>query len=183
MWINIAYAGMADEVRKAFKINNPNSIQLREFLHDPKKLILAVKKLNFSEKYVPDLHRYEQSSRVPKEVKEVMKEITVLVELIAGRKLKCKEVTIKRFGKKHYTLIHDAEKEKPGIDFVLNLTEKWENAGGSMIYTKKGEDVITISPAFNTFSLMKRAKGTNRFVKYVNHKAKGKVVFIQGTFR
>ena len=111
MWINIAYAGMAAEVKKVFHINSLNSIQLREFLHDPKKLAKAINKLKFIEKYAPDLHNYEQATRIPSELKEVLKEISVLVELISGKKLKCKEIMIKRFGKGHYTLLHDSQKE------------------------------------------------------------------------
>ena len=183
--INPAYAGLLHDVRRAFQLAKPNSIQLHKFLDQDQlaRLNRAIKKLKFKENYVPDLHYYKQAEKIPKELKQLMRQIAGFVQFVSGKKVKCKEITIRSFGKKHYTLLHDAKKEKPGIDFVLDLTPKWDpEAGGSMIYMKNGEDIITIRPAFNTFSLVKRTKDMMRFVKYVNHKAKNKILLVQGTF-
>ncbi len=188
MGINKAYmrTDLLHDVRKAFTISNPQSIQLHAFLADDalKKVKTAVNKLSFTRNYVPDLHCYDEAKRIPKELRSVFAEITALVQFIAKKKLKCKELTIRKFGKKQYTVLHDAYKEKPGVDVMLDLTPAWHPAaGGAMVYTRKGSGVLTIAPAYNTFSIVQRTKSMMRFVKYVNHHAENKRVLILGTFR
>ena len=187
-WINPAYVGtrILNDVRRAFDISSPNSIQLQSFLSEDnlKKLRAAINKLPFKKYYIPDLHCYEEAKRIPKELRQALQEITALVHFISGKKLKCKNLTIRRFGKKHYTVLHDVQKEKSGVDFVLDLTPEWNpSAGGALIYTRRGEDVLTIIPAYNTFSTVNRTRGMMRFVKYINHHAQNKRVLVQGTFR
>jgi len=88
-------------------------------------------------------------------------------------KRKIKKITLQAysFQWKDYTLVHDKQPLKPGIDLIFDCTNKWNNqAGGNMIY-KLDTDVL-IHPSPNTLTIIKRKRIHENFLQYINHKAK-----------
>jgi len=77
-----------------------------------------------------------------------------------------------RFGWKDYTLLHDLDMQKPGIDIIIDLAEDWQEKWGGSVYYVDGTGNFTKMPIkANTLILVKRTSGNNRFIKYVNHLA------------
>ena len=95
--------------------------------------------------------------------------------------LKCKTYL---FTWKDYQILHDKFVEEPGIDVIIDLTDHWNAQwGGVVTYVDGSGDYTEILPLANSVAIVKRKKGMNRFVRYVNHYAKGKRILLVCKFK
>ena len=87
-----------------------------------------------------------------------------------------------RFGWKDYTILHDEQQEEPGIDLIIDFTDEWdERAGGKIRYKDQEGNFISLPVGGNILMIVRREKGVQRFVQYVNHYAeKRKRLLVMG---
>ncbi|NCO11296.1 hypothetical protein GW924_01680 [Candidatus Pacearchaeota archaeon] len=87
------------------------------------------------------------------------------------------EVRFRKFSWKDYTLIHD-EVERKGADFFFFVSETWKDEwGGYKVYVS---DEPMIFPVVGNALCVISREGMNDFVKYLNNKAEGSFVIIEG---
>ena len=76
------------------------------------------------------------------------------------------------FSWKDYIILHDENKEKLGIDIIVDCTEDWnEKAGGNVVYVDGKGNYSKIPVKENTLTIVKRHHHEQKFVQYVNHYA------------
>lgn len=111
-------------------------------------------------------------------------EMVSFIASVLGKKTKGVDMAACVFGWKDYTLLHDEATEKPGIDVFFDCTDEWhEGWGGSLVYVDGTGNYTFLPPSPNTFVLVERKKGVQKFVQYVNHHAGKKTrIFVQGIF-
>ena len=89
---------------------------------------------------------------------------------------------IRKFGPNCYTLLHDAENEKPGVDFVIDFSQDAEKYfGGYTIYLTESEELLELNPKSNTLSFVERKKGVMKYAKYFTHQNRNPILQVAGT--
>ncbi|MDO8661589.1 MAG: hypothetical protein Q7K43_06890, partial [Candidatus Woesearchaeota archaeon] len=170
-------------IHTAFK--NQQLVQLQDFFAKKtyKQMVVQVNSANWKELYEPDKFKCD-FAQVPEPVWKIFfsLEFRTLVQQLTGTTLKKKPVCVlTSFGKGQYTLLHDKPQHTSGIWFGFELTQTWKNSwGGFSSITKKGKEIGRILPVRNSLTLVQLSKQTSMFVKYLNHSAKNKRVFLSG---
>ena len=90
------------------------------------------------------------------------------------------EYEIRKFESGCYTLLHDAEKEKPGIDFVIDFSKNDEYIGGYTTYLTEYQELLTLNPKPNSLSFIERKKGLMKYTKYFTHQNRNSIVQVVG---
>lgn len=176
--INEAYLEpkILKKLSEEFKNNNPRGMQLTSFL-DSKSYSLLLKSISsasFIKKEIRDMYSFFEAKNISLDFFGT-KEFLSFCSVLAGKKIKKDECSLRMFMRGCYTLIHE-ETAKKGIEFFFDLTPEWNNGlGGQITYLSyDGSKVIT--PQYpNTLIL---AEGGRSYIKYINHlvKSKGKLM-------
>ena len=187
MAINTIYidAAVMKRASEIYGSQTPKNLRLDNFFQ-PLVFNLLQKKLKsarYSIKFHPYKYKYSIAS-----IKEIdsfvngfyFKRIIEQVLSIKNPKIKYE---IRKFGPGNYTLLHDAEKEKKGIDFVIDFSDKGKSYGGHTIYLNEAEELLQLNPCPNTLSFIERAKKVMKYTKYVDHRQKAPFVFVAGTIQ
>ncbi len=185
MAINTLYVdgGVLKSIRNTYlNQDNPN-IKLENFFQNAVFSLLQKNLLN--SKYNWKFHPYKYSYNVTK-IKEIDSFLhgdyfSKLVHNILGIKRFKIKYEIRKFFAGDYTLLHDAEKEKNGIDFVIDFSFSSKSFGGHTTYLTEKEEVLVLNPTPNTLSFIKRGKGLMKFTKYVTHRQKMPILQVVGT--
>ena len=115
-------------------------------------------------------HSYA-TAPLPKSVQQFLQssELLSFLSALLQKKVIKVQATQFRFSWKDYTLLHDEKKEEPGIDMIIDFTEKWnEEAGGNIFYSNGEGEYLKLSLAGNACAIAKRKEGISKFIKYVN---------------
>ena len=97
----------------------------------------------------------------------------ILINAITNKNIDRKNIFVYNLTWEDYTILNDQKKEDGGFDIIIDFTNYWDKSyGGSLIYVNGNGDYLKIPTKKNTFSIVKRKKGVNRFIKYVNNHAK-----------
>jgi hypothetical protein len=172
--INPVYLGPTTMKRIAAVYRRDGVVVLRDFLSPMalRSTINACRGKGRREER-PDKHRYTALN-----TPTIARAIDAYVLSIAGEK-PVRDGT-RRFHHRDYTLLHDAAGQKPGVIAPLFL-DAWEPAWGGRVVLRKGSSTIAnIAPHANTLAIVRREKGVQSFVKYVNHRAGKKALTIVG---
>ena len=162
--------------------NQNGFIQLNNFFEDDiSKIKSKILKENFKEEYNPISHRKETLNKknihthnIPelfnyfksKEFIHLIKEITHLNFRIAN-------IEICKYSHRDFIILNDKIKPQNTIDVIFDLTSDWKKEnGGILTYTTKNEELIYVTPNFNTLTLVHKPKEVMKYLKYVNNKAK-----------
>ena len=153
------------------------SVKLPKFLNKQEynKIKYSIEKLKYIKIKKPIHCQYEKAN-ITKEIRSLLdsKDFKELIKKITGKSIKNIKGEIRKFTWKDHTLIHD-EQEKPGYDLILEFTDNWkESFGGYTAYTNGLGNSSIIYPEENTLNIIQRKKGIQRFIKYINNKAKNK---------
>ena len=185
MAINTLYTdnGVMKSARRAFESQTPKNIRLENFFQKPvfriiqKKLYLA----DYTEKFDPE--KYFYSVTTLKEIDTFLKGryFQDIVLKATGKKALKMSYGIRKFERGNYTLLHDAEKEKPGIDFIIDFSRQCRNFGGYIKYLTSGEELLQFDSVPNTLSFVKRKKGVMKYTKYLQHRQKFPIIHVIGT--
>src|SRR3989338_4522652 len=173
MAINTLYVdnGILKSARKTYLAQLPKNIRLETFFQNPVFLLLQ-KKLNdstYSLKFHP--YKYKYFTTKSKEIESFLngRYFSELVKKVLGFKKYEIKYEIRKFVPGNYTLLHDAEKEVQGVDFVIDFSKNDGNFGGHTIYLTESEEVLTLQPVSNSLSFIERKKGLMKYTKYVTH--------------
>ena len=185
MAINTLYFdnGILKSARNTYKKQAPKNIRLENFFQKPVFLLLQHKLHNL--KYSLKFHPYKHKYRITK-LKEIDSFLNgryfkqIIEKILKMKNFKVK-YEIRKFEVGNYTLLHDAEKEKQGIDFVLDFSKNAKNFGGFAVYLNEKEELLVLNPFPNTISFIERKKGVLRYTKYATHKQKEPIVQVTGT--
>ncbi len=147
------------------------------------RLQKQIKELSFKRSYQPSLHSY-RSADLPLDVTSLINSKEFISFISKNAKISVKKIEAKAFlfEAKDYTLLHDMTEEKPGIDIIIDFTEKWnERFGGMMTYADGNGHSFMVPSKSNSLIIAERNKGIQRFMQYVNHTAKGRRILIIGS--
>lgn len=187
--INPVYVSpnVVHQMSDVFKASRPNVLLLNSFfnLEGLKVLESSLKKATRKENDSPASHSYIELG-LPTECTSVFSSNSFLsfVQGVTGIRDKRIALSVKQFGHRHYTLIHDEQDATERLLFFYIFAPQWKGSwGGSSIFTfahGKTEPLV-FTPNHNTFVIMRAQKGMYDFVKYVsNHAGKNSFVKIEG---
>jgi|SRR3989344_2440046 len=139
----------------------------------------------FSTKFYTELEQKISSLKFKKEVAVVhhcyavssftlsSKYFSAFLSLVTKKKMNDLCFTAYCLTWKDYLILHDRYLEKPGLDIIIDLTERWNSDwGGKVIFTDGEGTVYPLEPARNSIALVERKKGLNKYIQYLNHQAK-----------
>ena len=185
MAVNTIYLdkGILKSAKKAFNVQTPRNIRLDNFFQNAVFLLLQKKleNCNYKTKFHPYKCRYSTANL--KEIGSFLNGsyFSRIAGEITGIKNYRIKYEIRKFEAGDYTLLHDAQKEMPGIDFIIDFTKKWDGFGGYTMYLTETEELLKSVPSQNSLSFMERKKGVMRYTKYVTHNQKNPIVQAVGT--
>ena len=186
MAINTIYldGGVLKSANKTFNSQNPRNIGLENFFQNAVFKLLQNRLYNskFSLKFNPEKYRYFTAKS--KEMESFLngRYFDLIIKNITGIKNYKIIYEIKKFEPNCYTLLHDAEKEKPGVDFVIDFSKDASKYfGGYTNYLTESEELLTLNPKPNALSFVERNKGIMKYTKYFTHQNKNPVVMVVGT--
>lgn len=169
--------------RKEYEQETPKNIRLQTFFH-PKIFKLLQQKLH-QQKYTARFHpyKYSYSTTKLKEMDSFIKGTyfkNIINNLLGIKKYKI-TYEIQRFQPGNFTLLHDANKEPPGIDFIIDLSTTHSFYGGYIKYLTEKKELLQLNPCPNSISFVNRGKGIMKYVKYVTHQQKKPLIFVRGS--
>lgn len=177
--INPQYFPESVRYNIAVQFQKEKSIQLKEFLlpHIATRTLRSVRNAPLSLNSVAGQNQFHAFKKIPLPAKTLLQFVrsqrfAQFVSSIAQKKVACKTASWRVFAHGDYTLLHDKNREPPGIDVILDLTPSWDGrACGHHSYVENGKGLVRIPPGFNTLAIVQRPKSVMKFVKYVNHHA------------
>lgn len=178
-----------EKIKKVYAADNlfPN-IKLEKFLSLESYELFSRQstKAKFKKKYLPDRESFSEAE-IPEQLRKFIlsPEFKGFISEVLGKKISIKSCSLRSFGWKDYSLLHDNELVEKGTDIILEFTNRWEEIwGGSTTYRSNGGEFRTLSVSDNTLFIIERKKGIRDFVKYVNHHAgKNRRVFVAAHLR
>lgn len=184
MAINTIYldGGVLKSANRTFNSQAPKNIRLENYFQKAVFHLLQVKLDNsgYSLKFHPYKCRYFTAKS--KEIDSFLKGryFGLMAMSILGFKKYKLDYEIRKFEPGCYTLLHDAGKEKPGVDFVIDFSKSNNYIGGYTSYLTESEELLTLNPKPNTLSFIERGRGVMKYTKYVTHRNKFPVVQVIG---
>ena len=184
MAINTIYldGGVLKSANRTFNSQAPKNIRLENFFQKAVFNILQDKLhgSSYSLKFHP--YKYKYFIANSKEIDSFLmgRYFDLMVKSIIGLdkyKINCE---IRKFRPGCYTLLHDAEKEKEGFDFVIDISKGKEYSGGYTTYLTESEELLKLIPKTNTLSFIERKNGIMKYTKYLTHKNKTPVIQVAG---
>jgi len=186
MAINTIYlnGGVLKSASKTFNAQNPKNIRLENFFQKAIFCLIQNKLMNseYSLKFHP--YKYKYFITKSKEIDSFLKGryFDLIIKKIIGLYKYKINYKIRKFEPGCYTLLHDTEKEKPGVDFIIDLSQNQRSYfGGHTDYLTESEEILTLNPKPNTMSFVERGKGVMKYKKYLTHQNKRPVVQVVGT--
>ncbi|MBI2541897.1 hypothetical protein HYV80_04260 [Candidatus Woesearchaeota archaeon] len=185
MAINTLYMdnGILKKAKQVYNNQHPKNIKLENFFQKPVFSLLR-KKLNES-KYSPEFHpyKYRHSVTGSKEIDSFLdgKYFKKLARKILNLRKYRLSYEIRKFESGNYTLLHDADMEEPGIDFIIDFSADVKSFGGYTVYLTEKEELLLLYPSPNTLTFVMRGKGLMKYTKYVQHRQKKPIVQAVGT--
>ncbi len=184
MAINTLYLdkGVLKSAMNIFNNQSPRNIRLEKFFQPAIFNILQNKLLQtkYKLKFHPYKHKFFTAKS--KEINSFLngRYFKEIVENIMGVKNYKITYEIRKFEPGNYTLLHDAEKEKLGIDFIIDFSKSNKNFGGYTIYLTETEELLQLIPSPNTISFVEKNKKVMKYTKYVQHKQKYPIILVVG---
>jgi Rps23 Pro-64 3,4-dihydroxylase Tpa1-like proline 4-hydroxylase len=137
------------------------------------KMENEIQKLKFKHEQEYLTHCYGSAVVTPI-IYDYFKDLVKVIGFIINKKTTTSSWKIKAlcFSWKDYIILHDENKEEPGIDILLDFTDGWKPEwGGAVTYVDGTGDYTKIPIQGNMLALVQRTNNEQRFVQYVNHYA------------
>ena len=185
MAINTLYldTGVLKSAGKVYNNQTPKNIRLEKFFQ-PSVFSMLQKKLH-NEIYKLKFHpyKYKYSTAKSKEIDSFLngRYFFLLAEKIIGIKNYKTKYEIRKFENGDYTLLHDAEKEKSGVDFIIDFSKTSKTFGGHAVYLTESEELLHLSPFPNSVSFVERKQGLMKYTKYFTHQNTFPIVQVVGS--
>lgn len=151
------------------------------FTVETHKHLRSLGKKKGKEVYVPHQYRY---MALPSAA-EIAASCSSFIEKITGKRMKTRQMSVRSFGHRDFTLLHDDVESKKRLVFFYTIADLWDvEAGGQHVFTHNDESTpLVFAPQDNSLVIMEVPEGMRDFVKYVNHKAgKDRLLIFEGVF-
>lgn len=180
-WLNETYCNpeTLQLVREAFA--EQSSVELRDFLRKEKydALLQEIKEHKKWQMIGPANRRHyervEGEQGIVAQCRQFLtsNEFADFLHSVTQYEILKHNTQIRKFTRGCYTLVHNLHFDQHGLDAFLCVTHgEWDlDHGGSVIYMDENDELLSILPAGNTFSMVLRDEGVMRFTKYVNSRA------------
>ena len=175
--------GTIHHLRTAFQ--KQGSIAIHQFFPPTmyKELMKEVSAVRFQRKCNPLTHSYSQAA-LPRCIERLFHsaEWKFFLSSLIGKKARSCTGTVYSLTWKDYTLLHDRQREKRGIEFIIDFSDQWpDHAGGSFVFRDAKGNATLVSPHGNCLTLRTTSPRTKSFIQYVNHYGmKQKRIFVRG---
>jgi len=147
-------------------VRTEGMVLLREFFLPSSFTVLDKSTRNgWSLRCVPD--RYCSQTRPAHPVRSLIRSFS---RLVTGKE-PLSQLPL-RFSHRSYTLLHDEDSSASGVVALFFLDDWPQGCGGEIVFVHHGTTILRVLPVKNSLLLVRCARGTRYFVKYVNHKAK-----------
>lgn len=154
---------------------------------DAKKLAKKEEKLPFeligpsNRRHYESLGRWKSAAGIPPLISEAIEvfkspEFAELLGKLTGLTLEKVHSEVRRFRQGAYTLAQDNQDQhaERGLDayYFMCPVDNWDvDVGGQITYMDEEDELATMIPSDNSFSLVFRDVGCMKYVKYVNNEA------------
>jgi len=185
MAINTIYldGGVLKSANRTFSSQAPKNIRLEAFFQKAVFKLLQNKLHNaeYSLRFHP--YKYKYFTANSKEIDSFLKGryFDLMVKKVIGLNKHKINYEIRKFEPGCYTLLHDAEKEKEGVDFIIDFSKLDTYFGGYTTYLTETEELLTLSPKTNTLSFVERKNKVMKYTKYLTHRNKAPILQVVGT--
>ncbi len=166
-------------VREDIKLTlkQQGAITLIDFLDEETIKELREKVFPWKKQYNPLRYSFKEGDF---KVSEITEEVIEFIEELIKKKVKVGSVKVCLFENKDYTLLTDNSFEEEGFTLILELNEYWrKDWGGFTSFIKENEEIQRMYPIPNSLSVIQTSKAMKSFVKYINHHATSKRIFIE----
>ena len=173
--INKAYLEQAtmNKIRHELQQSEFPSVSLTNFFTGYARIKQDLLRLYFVEERKLTSHSYGYAV-LPPSLQKLFRsaEFNEFLTQVLGKVVISTTALAYRFGWKDYTILHDERQEVPGIDLIIDFTDEWdERAGGKIRYKDQEGNFISLPLGGNILAIVRREKGVQKFVQYVNHYA------------
>lgn len=151
-----------------------HSIMLANFFTEAsyKKKEKEMKNAVYKRDCMPD--QYSYATKKEKEFERNKELLQFLAQVLQKKTVRIVGEMV-QFSWKDYTTLHDKNKEKPGIDIIIDLTPEWDDSyGGAVVYSDGKGGYTKVFTQKNSLLLVRREQGIQRYVQYVNNLSRGK---------
>ena len=149
------------------------------------RLFDILKNFKFVRKNIPNKFSLGNAERVD-EIEKIFSSIDFLnfINFITKKNFVRCNLRINEFQKGDYTLLDGFKQDKKGSEFFFIFSEGWDDSfGGQVVYRINESEDLVFSIMGNSFVLLNKGEDVGRFVKYINHFAgKRKVYLVDGKF-
>lgn len=170
-------ANVVAQIARAYKANNPPSVQLGAFLQNAVYETLTEVLDSVPTKQAVIADRYSRNEgKLPANIARLFtsKEFCSFIKRITGKDPGTR-VRLELYGHRDFTLRQDDEKP-PGLLVYFDMTDEWlAGTGGETIVTDEHGELVRVAPAGNTLVLIDCARAYP-FVRYINHKAGERII-------
>ncbi len=183
------YEAVQDQMRSSFEKSKPSVLLLTDFLTSRSYTSFARVVESFKETKVDEPDRFSfDSLTIPQAYRAFFASPSFFdfVRNATGVKPRDVRLEARRFGHRHFTLLHDKQSSEERFMFIYTFApSSWNPAsGGSLIFSYGDErEPLVFEPKANSLVIMKVPKNMREFVKYINHTAGSKnLVYFIGEF-
>ena len=176
-------SGILEKAGEIYSRQYPKNIRLENIFQKP--VFMLLQKALYNSKFKLRFHPYKCKyfTSKSKEMRAFIsgKYFKSLIEKILNLK-NCKiKHEIRKFEHGNYTLLHDADDERPGVDFIIDFSKPTKSFGGHTVYLSQKEELLILNPSPNTLSFVDRRRGMMSYTKYVQHRQKYPILQAAGT--
>lgn len=183
-----AYARQEVLAQLAQAFEEQGIVRLEQFLTDKDYLAFARQLWDAKGKIkqVPDQYAFTTLSSKLASFLFTHAEFRAFLERVLGKK-SIRAFSVRKFGWKNYTLIHDEHTSKEQIRFFFCVAGEWDaHWGGTLTYlTGDGEGTSLFFPVTgNCLCIIRETQDMHSFIKYINHHAgKEQFIVVEGIVR
>jgi len=157
------------KLRQGYHDNNPQGIQLQQFLHPQyyQQLLSEIQKAKLSPIELRDKFNYFGAKSAALNFFSKPQFLS-FASAITSQVLTHCEVSVRLFMHRNYTLMHD-DVDTSKVEFYLDCTPEWnEKNGGAITLLSSEGEALRIPTSANTLILGQSGRS---YVKYVNNNA------------
>ncbi len=174
-------ATLNEKIKKELQKKEFPSATLFQFLDEETYTQIQAELLRtyFQPEQMPTSHSYATAELSPT-LKKLFAapELLSFISAVTGTEIQAFELKLYRLGWKDYALVQHPP-EGYGVDFILDLTEGWnEDSGGLVRYKDAQGNFISLPAHGNVFTLVRTSNDIQRFVQYLNHQAENRKRYV-----
>lgn len=194
MKINEEYTSRKTVLEMADFFEEEGFLQLNEFLEN--KYAKNIRKLLIEQNYIEENKpmSFKKKTLETKNLFELeiikfieyfrSKEFIEYIEQVTNFELNISEIKINLYERGSYTLLNDKNKREETLEVIFDLSDNFtDKMGGKLKYLTNEEEILYLSPSFNTLTITYKSEDVMKYLKYINNLAKeNKILRVEISF-